>query len=418
MFTRRRFLFILPAFAASAQRAIRMAPPQEEARASSAPAHRLLRHRHHQGRQQGHLSIALRHHDRQATPPALAAATARPSFLAVTPVGIGSRFLYAVNAVNDPAATVTTFAIDPKTGALNQLGQVSSGGAGPAYISVDATGHSAFVANYFGGTVASYRIQPDGTLSQPVDRIDFKDHQKVRRSRPQLHPPGLPHPHCTTISPDNRFLLVCDLGTDHITVFLIHPETGQLSDPQLFTNDHPGSGPRHIAFHPNGRWVYGINEIDSTLDHYLWTATRFADNPQGLLVNTNTPVKTIAPDFPADKNTAAELAISPDGLFLYASNRGEDTLVVFSISPKDGKLDLVQRISCGGKTPRHFTLDPTNQWLLCGNQDSATVTIFRRDAATGKLDRPHPDRPARLPALHPLRLVLRESSVSSSSSAT
>ena len=191
-----------------------------------------------------------------------------------------------------------------------------------------------------------------------------------------------------TISPDNRFLLVCDLGTDHITVFLIHPETGQLSDPHTFTNDHPGCGPRHVAFHPNGRWVYGINEIDSTIDHYLWTATRFSDTPQGLLVNTNTPVKTIAADFPADKNTAAELAISSDGLFLYASNRGEDSLVVFSISPKDGKLDFVQRISCGGKTPRHFTLDPTNQWLLCGNQDSATITIFRRDTATGKLTGP------------------------------
>ena len=197
-----------------------------------------------------------------------------------------------------------------------------------------------------------------------------------------------PHPHCVTISPDNRFLLVCDLGTDHITVFQIHPETGELSDPQLFTNNRPGSGPRHIAFHPNNRWVYGINEIDSTIDHYLWTATRFADNPQGLLVNTNTPVKTIAPDFPAEKNTAAELAIAPDGLSLYASNRGEDTLAVFSIRPKGGKLELVQRIPCGGKTPRHFTLDPTAQWLLCGNQDSATITIFRRDAATGKLTGP------------------------------
>ncbi len=302
-------------------------------------------------------------------------------------MGLGPRSLYAVNAINDPAATVTTFAIDPKTNTLKQTGQVVSGGAGPAYISVDDTGHSAFIANYFGGTVTSYKIQPGGALSQPVDRIDFKDHQKFGSLGPNSARQDSPHPHCTTVSPDNRFLLVCELGTDHISVFTINPETGQLSDQRLFTNDRPGSGPRHIAFHPNGRWVYSINEIDSTLDHYLWTATRFADVPQGLLVNTSTPVKTIAPDFPADKNTAAELAISPDGNFLYASNRGEDSLVVFSFGPK-GQPVFLQRISCGGKTPRHFTLDPTAQWLLCGNQDSATITVFRRDPATGKLTGP------------------------------
>jgi len=117
-------------------------------------------------------------------------------------------------------------------------------------------------------------------------------------------------------------------------------------------------------------------------------ATRFSDTPQGLLVNTNFSIKTIAADFPASKNTAAELAISPDGYFLYASNRGEDSLVVFSISGKDGNLTFVQRISCGGKTPRHFTLDPTAEWLICGNQDSANVTVFKRDTVTGKLSGP------------------------------
>jgi 6-phosphogluconolactonase len=388
MFTRRRFLIILPAFAVSAyaedtwpfkkKRPITPPPPlnvyfgTDTAKGVS------------KGIYQSHFNPVTG----KLTSPVLAAGTARPSFLAITPAGLSKRSLYAVNAINDPAATATTFAIDLKTGALNQTGQVSSGGAGPAYISIDATGRSAFVANYFGGTVASYRIQPDGALSQPVDQIDFKDRQKFGALGPNSTRQDAPHPHCATISPNNRFLLVCELGTDHITVFAIHPDTGQLSDPHLFTNDHPGSGPRHVAFHPNGRWIYGINEIDSTLDHYLWTATRFADTPQGLLVNTNTPVKTIAPDFPAEKNTAAELAISSDGLFLYASNRGEDSLVVFSIAPKNGKLTLLQRISCGGKTPRHFTLDPTAQWLLCGNQDSATVAVFRRDAVTGKLTGP------------------------------
>jgi 6-phosphogluconolactonase len=396
MFTRRRFLIILSAFAASAHAETTWPFRRKKPVPPPPPLTVYFGTDTSKGVSKG---IYQSHFDTirgQLTAPVLAAATARPSFLAITPAGLGKRSLYAVNAINDPAATATTFAIDPKTGVLNQTGQVSSGGAGPAYISVDATGHSAFVANYFGSSIASYRIQSDGTLSQPVDRIDFKDHQKFGALGPNSVRQDIPHPHCATISPDNRFLLVCDLGTDHITVFVIHPDTGRLTDPKTFTNDHSGSGPRHVVFHPNGRWVYGINEIDSTLDHYLWTATRFASTPQGLLVNTNTPVKTIAPDFPADKNTAAELAISPDGTFLYVSNRGEDSLVVFSIGEK-GRLTFLQRIACGGKTPRHFTLDPTGQWLLCGNQDSATVTIFRRDAATGKLNGPTQTVPLDLP---------------------
>jgi 6-phosphogluconolactonase len=388
MFTRRRFLFLFPAFAASAQAQTGWHFRKKKPSAPPPPLTVYIGTDTSKGVSKG---IYQAHFDTtrgQLTAPVLAAATLRPSFLAITPMGLGQRSLCAVNAINDPNATATTFAIASQTGALRQTGQVSSGGAGPAYISVDATGHSAFVADYLGASIASYRIQPDGTLSQPVNRIDFKDPRKFGALGPNSSRQDQPHPHCATISPDNRFLLVCDLGTDHITVFLIDPETGQLSDPRTFTNDRPGSGPRHIVFHPNGRWVYGINEIDSTLDHYLWTATRFADTPQGLLVNTNTPVKTTAPGFPADKNTAAELAISSDGLFLYASNRGEDSLVVFSIRPKDGKLLPLQRIACGGKTPRHFTLDPTTQWLLCGNQDSATITIFRRDVTTGKLTGP------------------------------
>jgi len=388
MFTRRRFLAIFPVFAASAYAEPSWPLRKKKPVAPPPPLTVYFGTDTNKGISKG---IYQSHFDPthgQLTQPVLAAATVRPSFLAVTPQGPAHRFLYAVNAINDPAASITTFAINPKTGALNQTGQISSGGAGPAYISVDATGHSAFVANYFGATIASYRIQPDGTLSQPVDHLDFKDHQRFGALGPNTVRQDAPHPHCVTISPDNRFLLVCDLGTDHISVFVINPETGQLSSPRLFTNDHPGSGPRHVAFHPNGRWVYGINEIDSTLDRYLWTATRFSDTPQGLLVNTGNTVKTIAPDFPAEKNTAAELSISPDGTFLYASNRGEDSLVVFSISAKDGSLTLLQRISCGGKTPRHFTLDPTAQWLLCGNQDSASITVFRRDVATGKLTGP------------------------------
>jgi 6-phosphogluconolactonase len=391
MFTRRRFFVLLPAFAVSTYDAIAQLPFRRKKPAPPPPpVFVYFGTDTAKGSSKGIYQSRFDSKTGQLTPPVLAATTARPSFLALSPPRNGPRFLYAVNAVNDPSATVTTFALDPSTGALRQTGQVPSGGAGPCYISVDTMGKAAFVANYVGSSIASYSILPDGNLSQPVDEIDFKDHKRFGQPGPNSTRQNTSHPHSVTISPDNRFLLVNDLGTDQISVFVIHHDTGHIttSEPHLFTNERPGSGPRHIVFHPNGRWVYGINEMESTIDHYLWTATRFSQSPQGLLVNTNTPIKTIAQDFPADKNTASEVAVSPDGKFLYASNRGEDSLVVFSISPRDGALTLVQRIASGGKVPRHFTLDPTAQWLLCGNQDSATVTVFRRDAATGKLTGP------------------------------
>ena len=389
MFTRRRFLVLFPAFATTAH-SFGSLPLRKKKVPPPAPVFVYFGTDTSKGVSKGIYQSRFDPVTGQLTQPVLAAATARPSFMALSPARTGQkRFLYAVNAVNDPAATVTTFDQNPGTGALNQIGQVPSGGAGPAYVSVDATGHVAFVANYFGSTIASYRVLPDGTLSQPVDRIDFKDHQKFGSRGPNTVRQDIPHPHCATISPDDRFLLVCDLGSDAISVFVIDSQTGHLttSDPHLF-NVRAGSGPRHVVFHPNGRWVYSINELDSTIDHLLWTKTSSQENPQGLLVNTNFHIKTIAPGFPADKNTAAEVALSPDGLFLYASNRGEDSLVVFSVGLKDGKLTEVQRIPSGGKTPRQFTLDPTARFLLCGNQDSASVTVFRRDAGTGKLGGP------------------------------
>jgi 6-phosphogluconolactonase len=321
------------------------------------------------------------------TLPILVAETLRPSFLAISPNTVGRRHLYAVNAVNDPTASVSSFLVDSATGALRPINQVSSAGAGPCYISLDATGEAAFVANYYGSSIASYRVLPSGALSEPVERIDYKN-PKFGKRGPNSARQDAPHPHSVHLSPDNRFLLVNDLGSDNISVFPIDPATARLGPPALFSNDRPGSGPRHIAFHPNGRWLYSINEMDSTIDHFLWTTTSSRTDPQGLLVNTGAPVKTIAPNFPVAKNTAAEVAISLDGNFLYASNRGEDSLVVFRIAPDDGALTLVERISCGGKTPRHFTLDPSERWLLCGNEDSASITIFRRDPASGRIAGP------------------------------
>jgi 6-phosphogluconolactonase len=395
MLTRRRFLLTLPAFAAAPELASSRARAQEFTlphlrKKPTPPPPPPFVYFGTDTNDAAAKGIYLSRFDTAAgrlTPPQLVAATPRPSYLALSPMVAGHRRLYAVNAINSPDATVSGFLIDPATGALKPLNQVSSGGAGPCYISIDPTGHAAFVANYFGSTIATYTIQLDGSLTQPVMRIDFKD-RKFGARGPVAARQDIPHPHSVHLSPDNRFLLVNDLGSDEISVFAVTPETARLGPPALFSNDRPGSGPRHLAFHPNGRWVYCINEIDSTIDQFLWTTTSSRIAPQGLLIKAGPGVKTIASTFPAAKNTAAELAISSDGNYLYASNRGEDSLVVFAIDPTAGALTLIQRIPCGGKTPRHFTLSPDGHWLLCGNQDSATVTVLRRDPAAGKLTGP------------------------------
>jgi len=397
MFTRRRFLLTLPALTALPRLALH--PVHCEAQSLLTPFHKkpipppptfaYFGTDTDKGISKG---IYLSRYDRATghlTPPVLAAATLRPSFLALSSTIQGHRRLYAVNAVAAASATVTSFLMDPASGALRPINQVTSAGAGPCYVSLDATGEAAFVANYVGSTISTYRILPSGALSDPVERIDYKN-PKFGKRGPNATRQDVPHPHSVHLSPDNRFLLVNDLGSDEITVFPVDPARARLGQPTLFSNDRRGCGPRHIAFHPNGRWVYSINELDSTIDHFLWTETSSLTSPQAMLVNTGHFVKTIAANFPTAKNTAAEVAISTDGNFLYASNRGEDTLVAFAIAPADGTLSLVQRISCGGKTPRHFTLSPDSEarLLFCGNQDSATVTVFRRDAASGRLSGP------------------------------
>lgn len=393
MFTRRRFLVTLSALAAlprlalsSAEAQTLTAPFRKKPVAPPPPTFVYFGTDTAKGVAKGIYLSRFDDVTGHLTSPELVAETLRPSYLAISTPMAGHRRIYAVNAVADASATVTSFLMDPATGALKEINQVSSAGAGPCYVSLDATGETAFVANYVGSTIATYRVLPSGALSEPVVRLDYKD-PKFGKRGPVSARQDVPHPHSVHLSPDNRFLLVNDLGSDQITVFAIDAASAHLGPPALFSNDRPGSGPRHIAFHPNGRWLYSINEIDSTIDHFLWTTTSSRTAPQGLLINSGVHVKTIAAGFPAAKNTAAEVAVSSDGNFLYASNRGEDTLVVYSIGDT-GALSFIQRISCGGKTPRHFTLDPSGRWLLCGNQDSASITVFRRDGGTGRLGGP------------------------------
>jgi 6-phosphogluconolactonase len=392
MISRRRFLLTLPALAALPRVAASQAfsnPLKKKPPAPPPPTFVYFGADTTKGVSKGIYLSRFNAASGQLTAPILAAETLRPSYLALSQPTDGHRRLYAVNAVPDASATVTSYLMDPATGALKEINRVTSAGAGPCYVSLDATGKAAFVANYFGSTIATYHILPDGALSEPVERIDYKD-PKFGKRGPVAARQDIPHPHSVHLSPDNRFLIVNDLGSDQLSVFSVDAADARLGPPALFSNSRPGSGPRHIAFHPNGLWVYSINEIDSTLDRFIWSTTSAPGEAHGLLVYTGEQVKTIAANFPAAKNTAAEVAISPDGHFLYASNRGEDTLAVFSIAETDGKLAFLQRISCGGKTPRHFTLSPDSgaRWLLCGNQDSATVTVFRRDPASGRLTGP------------------------------
>jgi 6-phosphogluconolactonase len=326
------------------------------------------------------------------TTPALAAESSRPAFMAENRE-LAKRLMYVCNEGDEKTSTISSYAVDMSSGALKLLGQVSAGAAGPCYVAVDATGKSAYVADYMGGVVTSYRVQPDGQLAGPVSRIDF--HLKSTfgdagaEPGPQKDRQDGPHPHSATISPDNRFLIVNDLGQDLIAIFPIDAETAKLSPATIVDVKIAASGPRHVAFHPNGRWVYGINELANRIDLYLWNETQgTATVPaQAILTDAGMPVRTLDPNFTA-KDTAAEICVDPSGNFVYASNRGEDTLVVFAVDEQTGALTFVQRIGCGGKAPRHFTLDPSGRWLLCGNQDSATLTVFARNRGSGRLAGP------------------------------
>jgi len=309
-----------------------------------------------------------------ASTPQLAIKSADPSFLAVPPSGDA---LYAVNEGEDypqphggKGGSVTAFRRDAASGKLTEQNIVPSGGSGPCYITVDRAGRAAFVANYNNGTLASFRITSKG-LEGPVTFFAGQG------SGPNKERQKGPHMHCTVLSPDERFLLVSDLGTDHIWIFHVDPKTAELKETGKPWQAKPGSGPRHTHFHPNGKWVYSINEMLSTVDALRW------DAKAGTLTwLSQVPLRD--PSYKG-KSDAAELAIDRTGRFLYASNRTEDVLVVFAVDPASGALTFVQRIHCGGKNPRDFTLDPSEKWLVVSNQDTQNIAVFARDPHTGKL---------------------------------
>ena len=308
-----------------------------------------------------------------ATVPVVAALTPNPSFLALHPNG---RVLYAVNEVADfggsRTGAVSAFSVGASDGRLTLLNQQPSAGADPCHLIVDGAGRHLIVANYSTGTVAVLPIDAIGRLSQPVSVRQHHGHG------PDSKRQEAPHAHAVTFDQSGRFLFEADLGTDRIHTFRFDAEAGRLvpTDPPDVVCE-PGSGPRHFAWHPSGRMLYVLNELESTV-----TALAF-DAANGRLTSVQT--QPMLPAGFAGLNTGAELAVLPNGRFLFASNRGHDSLARFAIDPATGALTPAGHVPAGGKTPRHFAVDPSSRWLLAANQDSDAITIFRLDAASGAL---------------------------------
>jgi len=301
--------------------------------------------------------------------PELAAEARNPSFLALHPNG---RFLYAVGELGGAqGGALSAYAIEAGTGRLKPINQVSSRGSSPCHLAVDKTGRYVIVVNYGSGSVAAYALKGDGSLGESTAFIQHAG-SSVNPKRQQG-----PHAHSVNISPDNRFAVVADLGLDQVLVYRFDASKGSLEANQPpYAKVAPGSGPRHFAFHPTGRYAYVINELASTVTAFRWDAR------QGALTEIQT-ISTLPAEFKGE-NYTAEVVVHPNGRFLYGSNRGHDSIAVFAID-KQGKLALVEVAPSGGQMPRNFALAPGGQWLLAANQRSDNVVVFRVDAGTGRL---------------------------------
>jgi 6-phosphogluconolactonase len=303
--------------------------------------------------------------------PVSAIATDNPSYLALSKDG---KFLYAVNETDGAIpGGVSAFSFDKATGKLTFLDKQASGGDDPCYISVDGGRKWAIVANYGGGNYSALPIRADGSLAPATETIQDQGAGPIKDRQEKAHV------HSTIFSPGERLLAVCDLGTDKIT--LLHFDPAAVTKPltgaaDSIVNVPPGSGPRHTAFHPGKPFVYGIDELSGTVDAYHMTNGKF----------TSIQRLSLHPDGNHGDIGSADIHISPDGKYLYASNRGDaNNLAIFSIDPGTGKLTIKGFQPTMGKTPRNFMIDPTGGWLLVANQNGKNVVVFKRDAVTGML---------------------------------
>jgi 6-phosphogluconolactonase len=308
------------------------------------------------------------------TPAELAAEIRNPSFLAIHP---NQHWLYAVSEVESaggkPGGRVASFRVDSATGKLTLLNEQASGGGAPCHLALDQTGKYLLVANYSSGTLSALPVRSDGSLGEVTTTIQHRGHG------PNSARQAGPHAHFITSDPANRFVLACDLGLDQVLVYRFDPASKEILRPDdpPHASLKPGSGPRHLAFHPNGKWVYVVNELDSTVSAFRYEADR------GEMTDLQS-VSTL-PDQFAGENNCAEVAVHPSGKFVYASNRGHDSVAAFAVDSGTGELRRTEITPTQGKTPRHFAIDPTGRWLLVENQNSNSIVVFRIDAATGKL---------------------------------
>ena len=315
----------------------------------------------------------------------LAAESNNPTFLAVDPDG---KYLYAANELQkfegQASGAVSAFAIDRAGAKLKPINQVSALGTGTCNVAVDHAGRAAFCANYDGGSASSFVINYNGQISDAVSHFQYHG------TGPNKERQEGPHAHRVTPSPDDRYLLVNDLGLDCIHIYHLNDANARLtpSDPPQW-NATPGSGPRALHFHPNGRFAYCVCEMASTVDVLDW------DREKGTLKSVQ-KVSLIPKDYHGP-TTGCDIAIDRAGRFAYAANRFYDCLVSFAVDPNDGKLTMLERSSCGGKVPRHLTLDPTERWVLVANQESDTISVIARNPQTGKLAETGKDYPIAKP---------------------
>lgn len=301
--------------------------------------------------------------------PTLVAEIKNPTWLTLSP---DKRFLYAVNASK---AQAVGYKVDPAGPTLTPLPTTPLANEpvnGPAHLSIDATGRVLIGSNYGDSYVTAIPVHPDGTLGEPkITRHTGHGPNPQRQDKP--------HPHSATFSPDNRFVIVCDLGLDKIYTYAVDPATATLTPGHPpFVEAQPCTGPRHFAFSPDGRHAYNITEMGSTIVAYDYAPGN------GALTQIQS-VSTLPPEYQA--KWGAEVEVHPNGKFVYGSNRGHDSIAVFSVDPTSGKLTLVEIVPSGGKVPRNFSLSPDGKWLVCGHQDSDDITVFKVDASTGRLTR-------------------------------